>query len=67
LAFEIMNEKGKPVGDYKWHRYVPEALADGRLQPKPDALVISRGLEALQHGLIGLKKGISSQKLIVEV
>ncbi|KAJ3454748.1 hypothetical protein MRS44_013348 [Fusarium solani] len=67
LAFEIMNEKGKPIGDYIWHKYVPEALADGRLQPKPDALMISRGLETLQDGLNRLKNGISAQKLVVEV
>ncbi|RKK70531.1 hypothetical protein BFJ69_g11793 [Fusarium oxysporum] len=67
MTFEIMDDKGKPVGDYIWHKYVPEALADGRLHPKPDPLVISRGIETIQDGLNRLKKGVSAQKLIVEV
>ncbi|EXK26634.1 hypothetical protein FOMG_16805 [Fusarium oxysporum f. sp. melonis 26406] len=67
LAFEIMDDKGKHLVDHIWHNFVPEALADGQLQPKPDHLVIGRGLETLQSGLDRLRKGVSARKLVIEV
>lgn len=48
-----------------YHEHVPEALADGRLKPRPKALVVGDGLESVQKGLDRQKKGVSARKVVV--
>jgi hypothetical protein len=55
------------VGDAVWRKYVPEALEDGQLLPKPEPLVIKGGLHHIQEGLDILKKGVSAAKVVVEL
>jgi hypothetical protein len=57
----------KEVGDAVWRKYVPEALASGQLQAKPDPLIIKGGLEHVQEGLDTLKRGVSAAKVVVEL
>ncbi|KAL6915372.1 hypothetical protein FSST1_006867 [Fusarium sambucinum] len=67
LAFELLNEKGRPIADYIWHNFIPKALAEGRLQAKPDPVLVGEGLESIQEGLYKLQKGVSAQKLVVKI
>lgn len=57
----------KEVGDAVWTRYVPEALADGRLQAKPDPIVIGKGLDKVQEGLDKQKTGVSAGKIVIDL
>ncbi|KAK5074504.1 hypothetical protein LTR70_010644 [Exophiala xenobiotica] len=47
------------------HSWMAEALAQNRLQPKPDPTVIGHGLEYVQIGLDRLKEGVSAAKIVV--
>lgn len=55
------------VGVAVWRNYVPEALRNGQLLPKPEPLVIKGGLDHIQEGLDTLKKGVSAAKVVVEL
>ncbi len=57
----------KEVGDAIWRKFVPEALAQGKLQAKPDPMVIKGGLSAVQEGLDKQKAGVSAKKVVVEI
>ncbi|KAM6516703.1 hypothetical protein FALCPG4_014876 [Fusarium falciforme] len=67
LAFEILNEKGRDVLQAVWGEFVPKAIASGRLQFKPDPVVVGKGLEGLQDGLDKLKGGVSARKYVVQI
>ncbi|KAF4433104.1 Zinc-binding alcohol dehydrogenase domain-containing cipB [Fusarium acutatum] len=67
LAFELLNDKGRPIADHIWHEFVPKALRDGQLQTKPEPVVVGNGLEGIQEGLEKLQKGVSAQKYIIQV
>lgn len=55
------------VGDAVWRKYIPQALAAGKFQAKPDPLLIEGGLEMVQEGLDVLRKGVSAKKVVVEI
>lgn len=44
---------------------MPEALAQGKLQAKPDALVAGHGLENVQMAMDKQKEGVSAKKVVV--
>lgn len=48
-----------------WGKYVPQALANGSLQCKPDPLVVGKGLEDVQAALNKHKQGVSGKKFVV--
>ncbi|KAL6717312.1 hypothetical protein ACLMJK_005227 [Lecanora helva] len=50
-----------------WGEYVPKALAEGKLLPKPDPIVAGIGLEAIQQGLNRCKEGYSAAKIVVKL
>jgi hypothetical protein len=50
-----------------WGKYIPQALAAGKFQAKPDPLLIEGGLEMVQEGLDILRKGVSAKKVVVEI
>lgn len=62
-----MNDNGRHLVDHIWHKFVPEALADGQLRPNPEPLVVGKGLESIQNGMDKLKMGVSARKLVVEI
>ena len=53
------------VAQAVWGKYVPEALANGTLKCKPDALVVGRGLENVQAALNKHKQGVSGKKVVL--
>jgi len=53
------------IGEAVWGKYVPDALAHGTLQAKPDPLIVHGGLEKIQGALDELKKGVSASKIVV--
>ena len=57
----------KDVGHAIWHDYVPSALHDGRLKCAPDPMVITGGLDKIQHGLDVQRKGVSAAKVVVQL
>jgi len=44
-----------------------KALANGTLQPQPQAKVVGEGLEAVQMGMDMLREGLSAVKLVVKI
>ncbi len=53
------------VGPAVWRDYVPKALEEGKLQAKPDPMVVGHGLESVQKGLDTNKAGVSAKKVVV--
>ncbi len=50
-----------------WNEFLPAALAQGRMIPKPDPVVVGNGLEEIQQGLNKAKEGYSAKKLVVRL
>ncbi|KAJ4993151.1 zinc-binding oxidoreductase [Stagonosporopsis vannaccii] len=65
VAFAIIQEPNKPIGEWIWQKFLPEALANGLFQPKPDPLPTGHGLEGIQNGLDVQRKGVSARKIVV--
>jgi len=55
------------LGDAIWRKYLPEALSKGSFQAKPDPLIVKGGLEKVQEGIDILRKGVSAQKVVIEI
>ena len=49
------------------HAWLPRALADGSLQPKPDPQVIGEGLEHVQKAVDVVRNGVSATKVVVKL
>lgn len=49
------------------HGFMTTALADGRLQPKPDPSVVGEGLESIQKAIDVVRQGVSAQKIVVRI
>jgi hypothetical protein len=62
IAFEQ-----REVGDAIWRKYVAGALENGQLLAKPDPIIIKQGLSAIQEGVDTLHKGVSANKVVVEL
>lgn len=48
-----------------WNDFLPQALQQGTVVPKPDALVVGHGLGDIQKGLDRARRGYSAAKLVV--
>lgn len=57
----------KDVSQAIWGKYLPQALQQGTLKPAQPALVAGKGLEEVHEPIDLLKKGVSWQKVVVEV
>ncbi|KAF3403774.1 Zinc-binding alcohol dehydrogenase domain-containing protein cipB [Penicillium rolfsii] len=55
------------VGNAVWRHYIPEALAAGKFQAKPDPFVIEGGLGKVQDGIDFLRKGVSAKKIVINL
>jgi len=55
------------IGDAIWRKYIPNALAARKFQPKPDQMIIEGGLEKVQEGIGILREGVSAKKVVIEV
>lgn len=49
------------------HTWMANALETGRLQPKPDPMIVGEGLESIQLALDTAKKGVSATKVVVRL
>ncbi|KAJ5201033.1 hypothetical protein N7449_005836 [Penicillium cf. viridicatum] len=65
LAYAIIQEPNQHIGEGIWGKFVPEALANGRLQAKPDPVLVGTGLKDIQNALDIQKKGVSAKKVVV--
>jgi len=66
MCFAAAIQSQEPeVAQAVWGKYVPEALANGTLKCKPDALVVGRGLENVQAALNKHKQGVSGKKVVL--
>lgn len=65
FCFEIATTPNEAFGEAIWGKFVPEALASGQLQAKPDPVVVGHGLSALEHGMKVHKAGVSAKKIVV--
>lgn len=58
------------VGDYAfplWENFVARALESGQLKCMPKPLIVGKGLENVQTRLEAFAKGVSGQKVFVEL
>ena len=62
-----MITKNTELTEALWGKFVPSALADGRLKAKPDPVIISGGLDAFQQGMDKQKQGVSATKVVIDL
>jgi hypothetical protein len=55
------------IGEFIWRRYVPQAIASGKLKAKPDPMIIEGGLGKVQEGIDLHRKGVSAKKIVIEI
>lgn len=58
---------GNEVSRAVYENFLPAALADGRYAAAPDALVVGRGLEAVQTAFDLHRDGVSARKVVVSL
>ncbi|TKA68533.1 hypothetical protein B0A49_13457 [Cryomyces minteri] len=56
-----------PLTHGLWKSYITQALEEGKLKCMPPAVIIGKGLEAIQNGLDENKKGVSAKKVVIEL
>ena len=50
-----------------WSDFLPGALEKGTFVPKPDPMVVGRGLESVQKGIETHRGGVSAQKVVITI
>ncbi|GFF57167.1 zinc-binding alcohol dehydrogenase domain-containing protein cipB [Aspergillus udagawae] len=65
VAYSIIQDPHKFIGEWIWGEFLPKALASGRFQAKPDPYLVGNGIMDIQHALDVQKKGVSAKKVIV--
>lgn len=65
LAFNIVQGSHQDIVKGIWEKFIPEALANGSFQAKPDFSVAGHGLEDIQKGIDAQRKGVSARKVVV--
>ncbi|RYP00174.1 hypothetical protein DL764_006605 [Monosporascus ibericus] len=65
VAFAIIQEPNQDIGEWIWKKFIPEALANGSFQAKPDPSVTGHGLKHIQDALDVQRKGVSAKKIVV--
>ena len=53
------------VGSSMYQDYLPVALADGSFVPKPDPMIVGKGLEKVQEACDIQQRGVSARKVVV--
>lgn len=48
-----------------WADFLPQALERGKFVPKPDPMIVGKGLGHIQKGLDAQRKGVSARKVVV--
>jgi NADPH:quinone reductase-like Zn-dependent oxidoreductase len=57
----------RDIGKAVWGAWVSEALEKGVLRAKPDAVVVGKGLERFQEAMDRQMRGVSFEKIVVEL
>ncbi|KAG0653608.1 hypothetical protein C6P46_002380 [Rhodotorula mucilaginosa] len=65
FALDILFKEDARIAKAVYLDFVPKALQNGSLKPKPDPLVVGKGLEKVEEGLNVQKKGVSAKKVVV--
>ncbi len=65
FALDILFKEDARIAKAVYLDFVPKALQNGSLKPKPDPLVVGKGLGKVQEGLNVQKKGVSAKKVVV--
>ncbi|GAA5879440.1 hypothetical protein JCM3774_005212 [Rhodotorula dairenensis] len=65
FAVDILFKEEARIAKAVYIDFVPKALTNGSLKPKPDPLVVGKGLEKVQEGLNVQKKGVSAKKVVI--
>ncbi|KAL1616839.1 hypothetical protein SLS56_011271 [Neofusicoccum ribis] len=65
VVFAIVQEPNQHIGEWIWKKFIPEGLANGSFQAKPDSCVAGHGLKDIQNALDVQRKGVSAKKIIV--
>jgi hypothetical protein len=55
------------VGVKVWKDFVETGLRAGKLRPKPEPRILTGGLDVIQDALELQKKGVSAQKIVVQL
>ncbi|KIW06957.1 uncharacterized protein PV09_02616 [Verruconis gallopava] len=55
------------IGQAVWHDFMPTALETGKFLAKPDPVILRGGLSKVQDGIDMLRKGVSAQKVVIEI
>lgn len=50
-----------------WSDFLPKALQQGIIVPKPDSLVVGQGLEIIHQAMDIQKKGVTARKVVVTI
>ncbi|KAL6401107.1 zinc-binding oxidoreductase CipB [Ilyonectria robusta] len=58
-------EPNQHIGEWIWEKFLPEALANGSFQAKPDPALTGHGLKDIQNALDVQRKGVSAKKIVV--
>ncbi|KAK8212257.1 quinone reductase [Phyllosticta capitalensis] len=66
VEIHLLESRDADVRDAVWRDYVPGALAAGKLQAKPEPLVLKGGLDMIQTAMEKHKLGVSAQKVVVK-
>ncbi|KUL83203.1 hypothetical protein ZTR_10004 [Talaromyces verruculosus] len=67
VAFSIIQDPNRHVGEGIWKKFVPQALKNGKLLPKPEPYSVGHGLQGIQGALDLQKAGVSAKKIIIEL
>ncbi|KAF4333255.1 zinc-binding oxidoreductase [Fusarium beomiforme] len=67
VAFAIIQEPNQDVGEWIWKTFVPKALENGTLQPKPSPTVSGHNLHDVQRAMDLQRKGVSAKKIVVSL
>ncbi|PCG89282.1 Alcohol dehydrogenase superfamily, zinc-type [Penicillium occitanis (nom. inval.)] len=64
-SYGIAYPPNERISETIWGEFVTEGLVSGRLQAKPDPVIVGPGLEELQKALDLQKAGVSAKKLVI--
>lgn len=56
-----------PITHPFWDHFITEALESGRIKCYPPPYIVGKGLESLQKGIDRSRKGVSAEKIVVEM
>lgn len=65
LVFGTSVTQDEDLAKAIWAEFLPAALAEGTIKPKPEPLITGKGLESIQKGLDTQRAGVRAKKVVV--